>query len=267
MVQSPYRRKQSVCTWIRCSSNDNIKEEENRERFSLLFLSYHRRTFFVLSTERMGLHVFSFISSRSYMSCRYVMAIVYSFSLTGQCLLRTRMGARLSCWITYCVFSFFVRFSSFSFLSFFRSFFLLPFSFLSFFFFIICVVTTMYEYACMVVTAAAAATIARFCYWAVIQQRWREKKVGTRTNKWEEEKRPVCAAATAVLLHLFYINQHPRDASFVRRRKWTRLALSIDRTIKYSIIDFLSILFALHIPMKKRLALPAKHRHHKPLDI
>jgi len=31
----------------------------------------------------------------------------------------------------------------------------------------------MYEYACMVVTAAtaAAAAAARFCYWALIQQR------------------------------------------------------------------------------------------------
>lgn len=126
----------------------------------------------------MGLHVFFFISSRSYTPCRYVMAIAYSFSLTGQCLLRARMGARLSCWITYCVFFFFVRFSSF--FSFFLSFFFSASFLFSFFlsFFIICVVTTMYEYACMVVTAAAsAATIARFCYWAVIQQRWREKKL------------------------------------------------------------------------------------------
>ncbi len=54
MVQSQCKRKQSVCAWIRCSSSDNSKEEEKEN----IFLFQHRRALFVLSTERMGLHVF-----------------------------------------------------------------------------------------------------------------------------------------------------------------------------------------------------------------
>ena len=98
MVQSLYRRKESVCTWIKCSSsrssNDNIKEEEkNRTFFSFLSLDLSLS----ISSSIVEHSLFcprnvwdSMYSSRSYMPCRCVMAIAYSFSLAGQCLLRAR---------------------------------------------------------------------------------------------------------------------------------------------------------------------------------
>ena len=108
LVQSQCKRKSSVCAWIRCRS-DNIKqrEEEESQHFppslsrsrSIIIIIIVERLLFCSRNERISMYFFFVVVARScaLRRCCYGVGEAYSFSFTGQCLLRTLARAQFSC--------------------------------------------------------------------------------------------------------------------------------------------------------------------------